>query len=339
MSRARESVKETSLQRRHTVLGLGAALGAGLLGWPARAPAQAEIPAPGSTLKYVVPFVAGGLTDVMARIVAQRLAENWKLNVVVENRAGANAQTGADHVAKTVSDGSQILAITQSHAVNVSLFPNAPFSLTKDLRPLAMLAESPMLIVVPAASPIRDFRQLMAVSKSKDLSASSAGSGSGPHLTLELFNDLNGSKILHVPYKGGAPSITDLVAGHVDLSFSNFPNSLPFVKAGSLRALAICSLSRHPDLPDVPTAREAGMPDLVVENWTAVMAHARTPDAVVERYSRELVRIMTSPDIADKVTQRGYRVNAMGSEEFGRYLKAEIERWGRVVKTARITAN
>ena len=325
------------MKRRTAVLGLGAS--ATLLGLPGRAFAQTEFPLPGSTIKYVVPFVAGGLTDVMARIVAQRLAENWKVSVVIDNRGGGNAQTGADFVAKSVSDGSQILAITQSHAVNVSLFPNAPFNLLRDLRPVALLADSPMLVVVPAASTIRDFKQLMAAAKSKDLSASSAGSGSGPHLTLELFNDLNGSKILHVPYTGGAPSMTDLIGGRIDVSFSNYPNSIGFVKAGNLRALAICSLTRHPDLPDVPTAREAGMPDLVVENWTAVMVHAKTPDAIVEKYSRELVRIMTTADIAEKSGQRGYRVNAKGSEEFGRYLRAEVERWGRVVRSAKITAD
>ncbi len=323
------------MKRRTAVWGLGGAAGSALLGWPAFA--QAEFPVPGSTIKYVVPFAAGGLTDVMARLVAQRLAENWKVNVIVDNRAGANAQTGADHVAKSVSDGSQILAITQSHAVNVSLFPNAPFSLTRDLRPVALLADSAMLVVVPASSPVKDFKQLMALTRAKDMTASSAGSGSGPHLTLELFNDLNRSKVLHVPYKGGAPSITDLIAGHVDISFSNMPNSLPYVKNGSLRALAVCSLTRHPDLPDVPTAREAGMPDLVVENWTAVMAHAKTPDAVVDKYSRELIRIMTTPDIAEKAALRGYRVNVKGAEEFGPYLKSEIERWGRVVKAAKIT--
>jgi tripartite-type tricarboxylate transporter receptor subunit TctC len=326
------------MKRREWVLGIGAA-GATLLGIPGLTRAQADFPAAGVTIKYVVPFVAGGLTDVMARIVGQKLSENWKVPVLIDNRGGGNAQNGADYVAKSTSDGSQILAITQSHAVNVSLFPNAPFSFTKDLRPVALLADSPMLVVVPANSPIKDFKDLMMVSKTRDLNASSAGSGSGPHLTLELFNDLNKSKIVHVPYKGGAPSITDLIAGRVDVSFSNFPNSIPFVKAGTLRAIAICSLTRHPDLPDVPTARESGMPDLVVENWTAVMAHAKTPDAIVDKYSREFVRIMTTPEIAERVTQRGFRVNAKGSEEFGAYLKTEIERWGRIVKAARITAD
>lgn len=324
------------MKRRNAVLGLGAGA---LIGTTGRSWAQAEFPPAGSTVKLVVPFVAGGLTDVMARIVGQRLGENWKLSVVIDNRGGANAQTGADFVAKGVADGSQILAITQSHAVNVSLFPNAPFSLMRDLRPIALLADSAMAVVVPAGSPIKDFKQLMALSKTKDLSASSAGSGSGPHLTLELFNDLNGSKILHVPYKGGAPSITDLIAGHVDLSFSNMPASQAFVKSGQLRALAVCSSTRHPDLPDVPTAREMGMPDLVVENWTAMMAPAKTPDAVAERYSRELVKIMNTPDIVAQAAQKGYRVNAKGSAEFGAYLKAEVERWARVVKKANITAS
>lgn len=321
---------------RRDVLRFGAASGA-LSCVPGLSWAEADFPAANQTIKYVVPFVAGGITDVMARIVGQKLAENWKVPVVIDNRGGGNAQNGADYVAKSVFDGTQILAITQSHAVNVTLFPNAPFSFTKDLRPVALLAESPMLVVVPTKSPIKDFKDLMALSKTKDLSASSAGGGSGPHLTLELFNDLNKSKIIHVPYKGGAPSITDLIAGHVDVSFSNFPNSIPQVKAGTLRALAICSLTRHPDLPDVPTAREAGLTDLVVENWTGVMAHAKTPDAIVEKYSRELVKIMNTPDIIEKATQRGFRVNAKGRDEFARYLKDEIELWGRVVKAAKIT--
>ena len=329
--------------RRDVLLTLGAMVSAVTSFWPrgstAQTPSPATWPAPGSTLRYVVPFVAGGLTDVLARIVGQRLGEQLKLNVVIDNRGGGNAQTGADHVAKAVADGSVILAITQSHAVNVSLFPNAPFSFSKDLRPVALLADSAMLVVVPARSAVRDFKQLMALSKTKDMSASSAGSGSGPHLTLELFNELNGSRIVHVPYKGGAPSINDLIAGHVEVSFANFPNALAHVKAGTLRALAVCSSTRHPELPEVPTAREAGLPELVVENWTAVMAPARTPDAVVERLSRELLAAVATPEIIDKLTQKGYRINAKGHEEFGRYLKGEIERWGRIVKSAKITAD
>jgi tripartite-type tricarboxylate transporter receptor subunit TctC len=323
------------MKRRNLLFGMSAA-GAACLGLPGLSFAQKAFPQPGTTIKYVVPFAAGGLTDIMARIVGQKLAEEWKVTVLIDNKAGGNAQIGADYVAKGIADGTQILAITQSHSVNVALFPNASFSLAKDLRPVAYLADSPMLIVVPANSPIKDFKELMAISKTRPLNAGSAGSGSGPHLTLELFNDLNHSKIAHVPYKGGAPSMTDLVGGHLDISFSNYPQSQPFVKAGKLRALAICSLTRHPDMPNVPTAREAGMPDLVVENWTAVMAPAKTPDAIVEKYSQEFLKIMAMPEIIESLKQKGFRVSPKGSEEFGRYLKTEIERWGRVVKAADI---
>lgn len=323
------------MKRRTVLLGIGAA--GACLAIPGLSFAQQKaFPPPGTAIKYVVPFAAGGLTDIMARIVGQKLAEDWKVPVIIENKGGGNAQTGADYVAKGIADGTQILAITQSHSVNVALFPNAPFSLAKDLRPVAYLADSPMLIVVPTNSPIKDFKELMAVSKTRVLNAGSAGSGSAPHLTLELFNDLNGSKIVHVPYKGGAPSMTDLVGGHLDISFSNYPQSQSFVKAGKLRALAICSLTRHPDLPNVPTAREAGMPDLVVENWTAVMAPAKTPDWIVEKYSQEFLKLMAQPEMIESLKQKGFRVHAKGSEEFGRYLKTEIERWGRVVKSADI---
>jgi tripartite-type tricarboxylate transporter receptor subunit TctC len=326
------------MKRREAILRLGAG-GLAVMGIPGLSRAQADFPPPGATIKYTVPFAAGGLTDVMARIVAQKLAENWKVPVIIENKGGGHAQIGADAVAKGPYDGLHILGITQAHAANVTLFPNAAFSFTKDLRPVALLADSPMLVVVPSNSPIKDFKDLMAVSKTKHLNGGSAGGGSAPHLTLELFNDLNQSKIAHVAYRGGAPLMNDLLGGHIDLSFSNYPPALPHVKSGKLRALAICSQTRHPDLPDVPTTGEAGMPGLLVENWTAVMAPARTPDAIVEKYSRELVKIMNTPEVIEKAQQAGFRVNAKGHDEFGRHLKAEIERWGRVIKTAKITIN
>lgn len=326
------------MKRREFMLGLGAG-GLALSGLPGLARAQTDFPKAGTTLRYVVPFAAGGLTDVLARIVAQKLGENWKVPVVVENRGGGHAQIGADYVAKGPSDGSYILAVNQAHAANVTLFPHASFNLMRDLRPVALLADSPMLIVVPPNSPIKDFKDLMVHARTKDLNGGSAGTGSAPHLTQELFNDLNKSHIVHVPYRGGAPLMTDLLAGRLDVSFANFPPAFPHVKAGKLRAIAICSLTRHPDLPDVPTTKEAGMPDLLVENWTAVMAQAKTPDAIVDKYSRELVKIMNVPEVAQRATERGFRVNAKGRDEFDRYLKSEVERWAKVIRTANITTD
>ena len=322
------------MKRRDIVLAsAGAALGvAPVWGQPQ------VFPKPGTTIKYVVPFAPGGLTDVMARTVAQKLSDAWKVSVIVENKAGGNAQIGADQVAKSTADGSSLLAITLTHAANVALFPDAPYSFTKDLRPVALLAGSPMLVVVPAGSAIKDFKDLMAVSKTKQLNAGSSGNGTPPHLTMALFNDLNKTQMTHVPYRGGAPSMTDLIGGQLDVIFSNFPESIAHVKGGKLRALALCSLSRHPMLPDVPTAMETGMAGLFVENWTAAMIQAKTPDAIVDRYSREIIKIMFSPEVEERAKQQGFRVTPKGPNDFSVFLKSEIERWSRIIRIAKITA-
>lgn len=322
------------MKRREIVLGGAAAAAAGMV--PGLAAAQG-FPKPGTTIKYVVPFSPGGLTDQMARLVGQKLSDTWKVPVIIENKAGGNAQIGAEQVAKGPADGSQILAITLTHAANVSLFPNAAYNFVKDLRPVALLAGSPMLVVVPTNSPIKDFKDLIAVSKTKTLNAGSSGNGTPPHLTMALFNELNKTKMTHVAYKGGAPSMIDLIGGQLDVIFSNFPESVAHVKGGKLRALAICGLGRHPQFPDVPTALESGMPGLFVENWTGAMAPAGTPDAVVDRYSREMIKAMYGRDIEEKATAGGFRVSPKGSDEFGRFLKSEIDRWSRIIKTAKIT--
>jgi len=322
--------------KRRDIVGASAA-GAMLASVPAWGQAQ-TFPRPGTTLKYVVPFAPGGLTDMMARTMAQKLSEAWKVSVVVENKAGGNAQIGAEQVAKSAPDGSSLLAITLTHAANFSLFPNAPYSLTKDLRPVALLAASPMLVVVPTGSPIKDFKDLMAVAKTRQLNAGSSGNGTPPHLTMALFNDLNKTQMTHIPYKGGAPSMTDLIGGQLDVIFSNFPESIAHVRGGKLRALAICGLSRHPMVADVPTTMEAGLPGLFVENWTGAMIQAKTPDAIVDRYSREMIKSMYSADVEERARLQGFRVNRKGAEEFGTFLKSEIDRWSRIIRIAKITA-
>ena len=327
------------MKRRQLVLSGAALSGAAVLGSANLVHAQASgFPKAGSTLKYIVPFPPGGLTDSMARTVAQKLTEAWKIPVVVENKAGGNAQIGAEQVAKSVPDGSNLLAITLTHAANVGLFPSAPYSFTKDLRPVALLAGSPMLVVVPAASPIKDFKDLIATAKTKRLNAGSSGNGTPPHLTMALFNDLNKSQMTHVPYRGGAPSMTDLIGGQLDVIFSNFPESIAHVKSGRLRAIALCSLGRHAMLPDVPTAIETGMPGLFVENWTGVMIQAKTPDDIVDKYSREMIKIMYTPEVEERAKQQGFRVTPKGPQDFDVFLKSEINRWSRIIKTAKITA-
>lgn len=297
-----------------------------------------DYPKPGATLRYVVPFPPGGLTDVMARQVGQQLGERWKVNVVIDNKPGGGAQIGAAEVAKAAGDGQTLLAITLAHAANVTLFKGrASYDFQKDLRPVALLAGSPMLVVVPAGSAIKDFKDLVQRAKGGKLNAGSSGNGTPPHLTLALFNDLNKTDIQHVPYKGGAPAITDLIGGQLDVIFSNFPESIAHVKSGKLRALALASAARHPMLPDVPTTAEAGAPQLLVENWTAVMAPASTPEAVVAKLSAEVLKIMATPDMEERARAQGFRVDARGPQPFGKFLGEEIERWSRIIAAAKIT--
>ena len=321
------------MQRRH-VLSL-VALGVAPLG--ARAQGL-DYPKAGATLRYVVPFAPGGLTDVMARLVGQQLSERWKVPVIIDNRAGNGGQIGADMVAKSPPDGNTLLAITLTHAANVTLFPKAPFSFTRDLRPVALLAGSPMLVVVPASSPIQTFADLVTAARTKKLNAGSSGNGTPPHLTLALFNGIAKTEVQHIPYKGGAPSIADLMSGQLDVIFSNFPESIAQVRAGKLRAVAICSATRDPAVPDVPTTAEAGMPGLLTENWTAIMMPAGTPDPIVAKLGAEALRIMATPDVAEKARAAGFRVDARGPEAFATFLAAEIDRWGAVIKAANITA-
>jgi tripartite-type tricarboxylate transporter receptor subunit TctC len=312
---------------------------AGLALVPAFAGAQGtDYPKAGSTIRYVVPFPPGGLTDVMARSVGQSLGERWKVNVVIDNRPGSGGQIGADAVAKSPPDGYTLLAITLTHAANVTLFPKAPFNFAKDLKPVALLAGSPMLVVVPAQSRIQTFADLVAAAKSRPLNAGSSGNGTPPHLTLALFNDIAKTKIQHVPYKGGAPSMTDLIGGQLDVVFSNFPESIGHVKSGKLRALAIASVARHPAVPDVPTTTEAGMPSLLVENWTAVMVPGGTPDLVIDKLDTEIVKIMLTPEIDERARTQGFRVDARPAAKFAAFLDEEVQRWAKIIKAANITA-
>lgn len=302
--------------------------------------AQPGYPRPGATLQYVVPFAAGGLSDVMARLVGERLAARWGVGVMVDNKPGGAAQIGTDAVAKAAGDGYTLLAITLAHAANVTLYKGkSRFDFQRDLRPVALLAGSPMLVVVPAASPVRDMNELLALARSRPLNVGSSGNGTPPHLTQALFAQIHKLTMQHVPYKGGTPSITDLIGGQLDVVFSNLPESIAHVKAGKLRALAVTGPQRHAQLPEVPTTGEAGMPQLQVENWTAVMAPASTPDAIVAKLGAEVVAIMKQPEVAERVRAMGFRVDARGPAEFGSFLKAEIERWGETITAARIQAD
>ena len=299
-----------------------------------------DYPKAGSTLRYVVPFPPGGLTDTMARLVGAQLATRWGVSVVIDNKPGGGGQIGAAEVARAPADGQTLLAITMTHAANVTLFKgSAAFDFQKDLRPVALLAGSPMLIVVPVNSPIKDYKDLVAKARGGKLNAGSSGNGTPPHLMLALFNDLNKTDIQHIPYKGGAPAITDLIGGQLDVVFSNMPESVAHVKAGKLRALAIASAARHPLVADIPTTAEAGAPGLVVENWTAIMAPAGMPEAQVAKLGAEVLAIMAAADVDQKARTQGFRVDARGPQAFAAFLKEEIDRWALIIRTAGVSAS
>ena len=313
-------------------LALGVAAGAALA---AAAPAAAQ-GYPSKPVRYVVPFPPGGLTDVMARNIGQKLSDKWKQPVVVENRAGGNAQIGADAVAKSPPDGYTLLAITLTHAVNATLFPAAPYNLQKDLAPVAVAGSLPLMVVVNANAPYKSLSDLIAAGRQKQLNGGSSGNGTPPHLGLELLARQTGMKVQHVPYKGGVPSLTDLMGGQIDLIVSNFPESLPHVKSGRLRALAVTGKARHPLLPDVPTVAELGLPQLEITNWTGIMVPAGTPADVVAKINGDANAALAEPEMRAKIVEQGFEPVAMTPAEARAFVDAEVAKWGRLVRDANI---
>ena len=313
------------------------ALLAASLAAPALAPARAQT-FPERTVRYIVPFTPAGLTDIMARILANRLGEVWQRPVVVENRAGGNAMIGAEAVARAAPDGHTLLAITLTHAVNATLFPNAPYNLLRDLSTISILGSLPLLVVVNAASPIRSLDELAAAARSRTLNGGSSGNGSPPHLGLELFRGAARAegRITHVPYRGGAPGVTDLVAGNLDFMVSNLPECIAQVQGGRLRALATTGQARHRLLPDTPTATELGMPALTMTSWTAMQVPSATPLAIRERIEAATLAVLAEPATQARILDAGLDITALDSARSEAFLQAEVLRWGRLVEEARI---
>ena len=301
--------------------------------------AQGATGYPNKLVRIIVPFPPGGATDLMTRNIAQKLSEAWKQPVVVENRPGANGMIGADTVAKSPADGYTFLAATIAHSANVSLYPKASYQLLKDLQPVAILGLIPLVPVVNANSPIRSLRDLVAVSKRQDINAGSGGNGTAAHLALELFKAVTGANIQHVAYKGGAPAMTDLLGGQIDVIFALLPECLPHVKSGRLRALAVTTETRHPLVPDVPTTSEAGVAGLEVTSWNGLMVAAGTPPAIVSRINAALTEIVGMPDMNSRIIELGYQPAPMSVGDAEKFVAADVERWARVIREAHIKAD
>lgn len=310
-------------------------------GLPMLAQAQPAPAFPDRPVRYIVPFTPAGLTDIMARLVAQKLSEIWGKPVVVENRAGGNAMIGADAAAKSTPDGHTLLAITLTHAVNVSLFPNAPYDLMRDFAPVSVLGSLPLVVVVNAANPARSLADLIAQARSRVLNGGSSGNGSPPHLGLELFRRASGAggNITHVPYRGGAPGVTDLVAGNLDFMVSNLPECLAQIQAGRLRGLAVTSPTRHRLVPDIPTVLEANAPDLEMTSWTAMLTNAAVPRPVLAEILRATQLAVRDADLRRRAEEGGFDMLGWEPDRSRSFMEAEVQRWGRLVREAGIKAD
>ncbi len=290
---------------------------------------------PNKPICLIVPYPAGGTTDILGRIIAQKLTENLGQRVVVENKPGAGGNIGAETAAKAAPDGYTILvAPVGTIAINVSLYRKIPFDPVKDLVPVTMAVANPLVLVVHPSVPAKSIRELIALAKSKpgQLNYGSGGNGTSMHLAGELFKTMAGIDMVHIPYKGSAPCITALLGGEVEMSFDQIVTSLPHAKGGKLRALAVSSPKRSQIAPDVPTFMESGLPGFEVSTWSGVFAPTGTPKEIVSRLNNEIVKILKMPDMRESLLRQGSEPVGNTTEEFAAYIKAEIAKWAKVVK-------
>lgn len=293
---------------------------------------------PSKPIRLVVPLAAGGPSDFMARTLAQKLTEGVKQTVIVDNRPGASGVIGAELVAKSPPDGYTLLLSQTAVAVNASLFPKLPYDTLRDLEAVSQLTSSPYILAVHPSLPVRNVHQLITLAKSRpgELNHSSGGSGTGPHLAMELLMQRTGMRVQHIVYKGGGPAMIDFIAGHTQLFMTNIVIMLPQMKAGKVRALAISSATRSPVAPEVETISESGVTGFKEAASQGVMAPAGIPRAILEKLSAEVVKAMRSPDTVTRLNQEGAEVVASSPDEYAAFLRADIQKWAKVIKQAGI---
>jgi tripartite-type tricarboxylate transporter receptor subunit TctC len=315
---------------KHFNLIAGAALAAlPLLAW-------AQAPYPSKPIRLVVPFAAGGPVDTIARAIGPKLTEALGQQTIIDNRGGGGSTIGTDIVAKAPPDGYALLITSSSIAINPAIYPKLPFDATRDLAPISQLSTSALIVVVHPSVPARSIRELIALAKTRkgELVYASSGTGSAPHLAVELFNAMAGTKMVHVPYKGAAPATIDLLAGHVGLMFNNLISAVPNEQAEKLRALAVTGSTRTAALPDLPTVAEAGVAGYEASTWYAMFAPAGTPPALVERLHKEVASIVKAPDIRKQLAAVGIESVGGTPDAMAKYLRSEIAKWGKVAKAS-----
>ncbi len=297
---------------------------------------------PTKPIRLIVPFPPGGGNDVIGRVVAQKLSERWGQQVIVDNRAGANGIIGLQLLTQAPADGYTIaVGAAGPLAVNPSLYEKLPYDSLRDFAAITNAANFPLLLVVNPAVNAKNVRELIALAKAQPgkLKCAFPGVGNSAHLAAELFNSMTGVRIVTIAYKGTGPTITDVLAGQVQMTFSSIPSVLPQVQAGKLRALAIGNLQRISALPDIPTIAESGVPGYEAYSWVGIVAPARTPKDIVAKLNHEIVDILRVKQVGDSLTQQGAIPVGDSPEHFAAYIKSEIAKWGAVVRKANIKAD
>ena len=290
---------------------------------------------PAKPIKYVVPFAAGGTTDILARTISEKLSVALGQPVIVENKPGAGGGLGAAEVAKAAPDGYTIMGGTIStHAINATLYKSLPYDPVKDFAAITLIARVPNMLVINNDIPAKDVAELIALMKANPgkWSFASSGNGTSQHLSGELFKGMAGVDMQHIPYKGSPPALTDVMGGQVSMTFDNITTAWPLAKGGKLRALAVTTAKRSPVSPEVPTLAESGLPGYEIGSWQGVFAPAGTPPDIVKRLNTEIVKIINSPDVQKKLLELGAEPVGNSSEEFTALVKTEVVKWGDVVR-------
>ncbi|MBR1125949.1 tripartite tricarboxylate transporter substrate binding protein [Bradyrhizobium lablabi] len=293
---------------------------------------------PSRTIRYVVPYPPGGFNDTLARIVSQKLQDAWGVPVIVENRPGGGTLIGSEAVAKAPPDGYTLLGVAFPFGANPSIYKNLPYDTVKDFTPLIFAGQTQNLLVVKPSMPVNSVRELIDYAKKNPgkVSYGSTGIGSSNHLSMELFKSMAGIDIVHVPYKGSAPMVSDLLGGHIDLAFDNTPNVLPQVNGGKMRALGVSSKTRSALAADVPTVSEAGVPGYEVTVWFGIVGPASMRPELVQKLNTQMNAIFAMDDVKRRFTDQGVEPVGGTPTEFADHIKAEIQKWAKVVKDAKI---
>lgn len=289
---------------------------------------------PTKPIRIVVPFPAGGTSDILSRAIGQKLTEEWKQQVIVDNRPGASANIGAEIVVKSPPDGYTLLAASTIHTINPSLYSKLSYDPVRDFTPITLIAATSQVLAVHPSVPVRTVKEFIAYAKKRpgELNYSSAGNGSQPHLTAEMFKARTGINIVHVPYKGAPPQMADLLAGHVALTFATSPSAVPHVKSGKLRALGVSTAKRIAALPEVPTISEAGVPGFEASGANGLVGPAGMPVPIVEKLNAAVVRIVKEPAMSKFLSEQGADPFTTTPAEYAAYIKSEVAKWAKAVK-------